>query len=225
MNKSKEKSASGARTVGDIPEAMSKEEAKRICSNMNEIRVLIDKAHMTRKCDICRTRGREDVEITPSRDDEDLCKGCRQRLTGREQANCCMECGAYEKEMHGEKCKYCWASSLKKKTLDKRDSRTCERCKGEMKKHTKKKKFFGHPICNKCSKSIPSPLRAYAAMLTETEELEEEEIIADMKQTYEYGREQNRLNIGLDNSAEWIYKKTTKEANCTLTEEAKKILE
>ena len=139
MNKSKEKSVRGALTVGDIPRAMSKEEAKRVCSVMNEIRALIDKAHTTRKCDICRAKGKDDVEIMPSRDDEDLCKECRQRLTGREQANCCVECGTYEKEMHGEKCKYCWTSSLKKKTLDKRDSRTCGRCKGEMKKHTKKK--------------------------------------------------------------------------------------
>ena len=135
MNKLKEKSVRRALTVGDIPRTMSKEQAKRICSVMNEIRTLIDKAHTTRKCDICRAKGKEDVEIVPSRDDEDLCRECRQRLTGREQANCCVECGAYEKEMHGEKCKYCWASSLKKKTLDKRDSRTCERCKGEMRKH------------------------------------------------------------------------------------------
>ena len=46
-----------------------------------------------------------------------------------------------------------------------------------MKKSKKKKKFFGHPICNKCAKSIPSPLKAYAAMLIETEGLGEEEVI------------------------------------------------
>ena len=96
---------------------MSKEEAKKICSNMNEIRVMIDEAHMTRKCDICRAKGKEDVEITPSRDDADLCKECRQRVTGQEQADCCVECGAYEEEIQGEKCRYCWASSLKKENV------------------------------------------------------------------------------------------------------------
>ena len=57
-------------------------------------------------------------------------------------------------------------------------------------------------------------------MLIENEELEEEEIIADMKQTYEHGREQNQLNIGLDDSAEWIYKKTTRGAKPKLTRQS-----
>ena len=41
-----------------------------------------------------------------------------------------------------------------------------------------------------------------------------------MKQAYEHGREQNRLNIGLNDSAEWIYKKTTKGAKPTLTRQS-----
>ena len=35
---------------------------------MNEIRVIIDEAHRTRKCDTFRAKGKEGVEITPSRD-------------------------------------------------------------------------------------------------------------------------------------------------------------
>ena len=54
-------------------------------------------------------------------------------------------------------------------------------------------------------------------MLIETEGLEEEGMIIDMKQTYEQGREQNRLNIGLHDTAEWIYRKTTKGARPILT--------
>ena len=50
--------------------------------------------------------------------------------------------------------------------------------------------------------------------------MHEEEIIIDMKQTYEHGREQNQLNIGLDDPAEWIYKKTTKGAEPTLTRQS-----
>ena len=38
-----------------------------------------------------------------------------------------------------------------------------------------------------------------------------------MRQTYEHGREQNQLGIGLDDSAEWIYKKTTRGAKPNLT--------
>ena len=86
-----------------------------------------------------------------------------------------------------------------------------------MKKSKKQKKFFGHPICNKCVRSIPSPLKAWAAMLIETEGLGEEEVKIDMKQTYEQGRKQNRSNIGLNDTAEWIYKKITKEVRPTLT--------
>ena len=66
--------------------------------------------------------------------------------------------------------------AIKKKRLDKRDKNTCGRCKGEIKTRTKKKRFFGHPVCTKCAKIIRSPLKAYAAMLIENEELEEEEI-------------------------------------------------
>ena len=54
-------------------------------------------------------------------------------------------------------------------------------------------------------------------MLIDSEELAEEDVLEDMKQTFEYGREQNRLNIGLDHSAEWTYKKITKEMHPTLT--------
>ena len=74
-------------------------------------------------------------------------------------------------------------------------------------KCNKKKKFFGHPMCNKCAKSVRSPLGAHAAVLIKIEGLEESEVLTDMKQTFEYGKEQNRLNIGLDQPAEWIYKK------------------
>ena len=54
-------------------------------------------------------------------------------------------------------------------------------------------------------------------MLIETEGLGEEKVTIDMKQTYKQGREQNRLNIGLNDTAEWIYKKTTREVRPTLT--------
>ena len=131
---------------------------------MNGIRELIDEEHKVRTCDVCKTQGKTEVEIKPSHDNADLCKECRQSTTGQEKADCCNERGAYEKEIQGQKCKYCWASSLKKKILDKRDKDTCGRCKGDMKKSKKKKKFFGHPICNKCVRSIPSPLKAYAAI-------------------------------------------------------------
>ena len=80
--------------------------------------------------------------------------------------------------------------AIKKKILDKRDRDTCGLCKGDTKKSKKQTKFFGHPVCSKCAKSIPSPFKAYAAMLIETEGLEEEGMIIDMKQTYEQGREQ-----------------------------------
>ena len=54
-------------------------------------------------------------------------------------------------------------------------------------------------------------------MLIDSEELGEEEVLEDMKQTFEYRREQNRLNIGFDHSAEWIYKKINKEIQPTIT--------
>ena len=92
--------------------------------------------------------------------------------------------------------------AIKKKILDKRDRDTCGLCKGDTKKSKKQTNFFGNPVCSKCAKSIPSPFEAYAAMLIETEGLEEEGMIIDMKQTYEQGREQNRLNIGLHDTAE-----------------------
>ena len=59
-------------------------------------------------------------------------------------------------------------------------------------------------------------------MLIETEGLGAEglEVILDMKQTYEQGREQNRLNVGFNDTADWIYKKTTKEARPTLTRQS-----
>ena len=73
MNKAKGKYAKGTQKVGDIPGAMSREEARKVCSQMNEIRVMIDEAHRTRKCDTCRAKGKEGVELTPSKDDTDLC--------------------------------------------------------------------------------------------------------------------------------------------------------
>ena len=39
--------------IGDIPGAMGKEEAKKICSQMNRVRELIDEEHETRKCENC----------------------------------------------------------------------------------------------------------------------------------------------------------------------------
>ena len=88
-----------------------------------------------------------------------------------------------------------------------------------MKKSKKKKKFFGHRMCNtKCVRGIPSPLKAYAAMLIDTEGLGEEEMITDMKQTYEKGGEQNRLKIGLNDTAEWMYIKNERsETNINKT--------
>ena len=101
MNKAKGKYAKGTQKVRDIPGAMRREEARRVRSPM------IDEAHRTRKCDTCRAKGKEGVEITPSKDDADLCRECRQSKTGQNKESCCGECGAYEKGMQGEKCKYC----------------------------------------------------------------------------------------------------------------------
>ena len=69
-------------TIGDIPRTMKKEEAKRICSQMDTIRKLIDEKHDVRKCEICKTKGNEEMEIVPSQDNADLCKDCRQKNHG-----------------------------------------------------------------------------------------------------------------------------------------------
>ena len=114
MHKAKGRHTSGMQKVGDIPGSMDREEARIICSQMNGIREMIDEEHKVRTCDVCKTQGKAEVEITPSHDNADLYKECRQSATGQEKANCCNECGAYEKEIQGQKCKYCWASSLKK---------------------------------------------------------------------------------------------------------------
>ena len=53
MNKAKRKCAKGTQKIGDIPGAMSREEARKVCSQMDEIRVMIDEVHRTRKCDTC----------------------------------------------------------------------------------------------------------------------------------------------------------------------------
>ena len=134
------------------------------------------------------------------------------------------ECGAFEQNIPGEKCKYCWSSSIKKKVLDKRDNWTCGRCKGEIPNGRKRKKFFGHLICRKCIKDIPRPLKAYAAMLIESEGLSEEEVISDMVRTFKHGVEQNSLKIGMDHPAEWIYKKTTRTMEPTLTRQTELVL-
>ena len=91
---------------------MDRDEARKICGQMSGIRKLIDEEHKVRTCDICRTQGKTEVEITPSHDNADLCKEFRQNATGQEKRGCCSECGAYEKETQGKKCKYCWASPL-----------------------------------------------------------------------------------------------------------------
>ena len=71
----------------------------------NKTGELIDEEHKVGTCDVCKTQGKAEVEITPSHDNADLYKEYRQSA-----------CGAYEKEIQGQKFKYCWASSLKKNT-------------------------------------------------------------------------------------------------------------
>ena len=62
---------------------------------------MIDEAHRTRKCDTCRAKGKEGVEITPSKGDADLRRECRQSKTGQNKESCCGECEAYKKGMQG----------------------------------------------------------------------------------------------------------------------------
>ena len=112
------------------------------------------------------------------------------------KTGCCEECGVFEQNIQGERSvNTAGRALLRKRCRTSRTTGSAGGARGRYQIAGKGRKFSDtRYVGNALVKDIPSLLKAYAAMLIESEGLSEEEVIRDMVQTFRYGIEQNSLD-------------------------------
>ena len=140
-----------------------------------------------------------DKYMKTSKDNRKWCKECRQQ--NQQHENTCKECGIWEIDRADNRCEKCWTATLAEKRIAERKDRCVEG------KCTSKgvHKFFGHSICRKRIKSIPGPLKVYAASWIKAGG-DIDAIDEGLDKIFDKGEVCTKIKGNVTKTIEWFYK-------------------